>query len=414
MCSESDFLKALLAPVFFRRRFFVFALSFETHYPGYRIVRADGLKQIKLEKRMFKTILIISVGVIVIAAAVFFVFFGSGSTAGGEFKFHKVETGTVADKAMAIGQIEPEHEVMVKSQISGIVSRMYADVGDRVNIGDPLFDIAPQPTPIEFAETKRQVELNQIAFADAKRVYDRAMGLFEKELISQSDLDDARFGFEQAEVRLKSAKEKLSLIEKGKTNIAGRVIENVIRSPISGMVLQRNVEQGDPVVPLTSYQSGTELMTLAEMDSLIFRGTVDEIDVGKLSEGMEVRLQVGAIPNDTIEGILRRISPKARKQDNTTVFDVEVTITSTTSSLLRAGYSANAEVVVAQSKDVLVIPERLVTFVDDSCFVDMMDSTGALQQYPIEVGLSDGISIEVVSGLEEGQEIVEKPPKTIE
>lgn len=392
----------------------MFILSFETDYPVCRIDNTEGLKQIKLEKRMFKKILITSVVVIVVGAAVYFAFSGSGSDDEGELKFHEVEIGTVVDKAMAIGQIEPEHEVMVKSQISGIVSKMYADVGDRVDIGDPLFDIAPQPTPIEYAEAKRQVELNDAAFANAKRNHDRARGLFEKDLISQSDLDDTKFDIEQAEVRFKSAKEKLSLIEKGKTMIAGRVIENVIRSPIGGMVLQRNVEQGDPVVPLTSYQSGTELMTLAEMDSLIFRGTVDEIDVGKLSEGMEVRLQVGAIPNDTIEGILYRISPKARKQDNTTVFDVEVTITSTTTSVLRAGYSANAEVVVEQSKDVLVIPERLVTFVDDSCFVDIMDSLDVIQQHLIEVGLSDGISIEVVSGLEEGQEIVEKPPKTIE
>ncbi len=363
---------------------------------------------------MFKKILIISIIVIAVTAAIFFIFSGSGSSDSGEFKLHKVEKGTVINKAMAIGQIEPEHEITVKSQISGIVSKIYSDVGDRVKAGDPLFDIAPQPTPIEFADAKRQVELNQVAFADAKRVCDRIRELYEKDLVSKSDLDDARNDFEQAEVRLKSAKEKLSLIEKGKTNIAGRVVENVIRAPISGIILQRNVEQGDPVVPLTSYQSGTELMLLAEMDNLIFRGTVDEIDVGKLSEGMDVRLQVGAIPNDTIKGVLHRISPKARKNDNTTVFDVEVTLTSVSSSLLRAGYSANAEVVVAQKDDVLVIPERLVTFVGDSCFVDIMDSTDVPEQHPIEVGLSDGINIEVISGLDEGQEIVEKPPKTIE
>ncbi|MFH1891938.1 MAG: efflux RND transporter periplasmic adaptor subunit [Candidatus Zixiibacteriota bacterium] len=363
---------------------------------------------------MFKKITILAVIVLVVATAIFFVFSGSSSSNEQEFTLKTVEKGNVVDKAMAIGQIEPEHEVMVKSQISGIVSKMYADVGDRVEVGDPLFDIAPQPTPIEFAEAKRQVELNAVSFENAERNYNRVKGLFEKNLVSESDLDDAQNTYEQAAVQINSAKEKLSLIEKGKTQIAGRMVENVIRSPITGMILQRNVEEGDPVVPLTSYQSGTELMTLAQMDDLIFRGTVDEIDVGKLKQDMEVQLQIGAIPKDTIHGILRRISPKARKQDNTTVFDVEVTITSTTESVLRAGYSANAEVIVAQKDSVLVVPERLVTFTDDSTFVDIQDSTGGVVQHPVEVGLSDGINIEIVSGLEEGQEIVEKPPKTIE
>lgn len=363
---------------------------------------------------MFKKLTIIAVIVIVVATAIFFVFSNSSSSNEQEFTLKTVEKGNVVDKAMAIGQIEPEHEIAIKSQISGIVSKMYADVGDIVGVGDPLFDIAPQPTPIEFAEAKRQVELNSVNFENAKRTYDRVNGLSEKNLVSQSDLDDALNAFEQADVQLNSSKEKLSLIEKGKTQIAGRKVENVIRSPIEGMILQRNVEEGDPVVPLTSYQSGTELMVLAQMDDLIFRGTVDEIDVGKLSHGMEVQLQVGAIPKDTIRGILRRISPKARKQDNTTIFDVEVTITSTTESVLRAGYSANAEVIVAKKDSVLVVPERLVTFTEDSTFVDIQDSTGAVVQHPVEVGLSDGINIEIVAGLEEGQEIVEKPPKTIE
>jgi HlyD family secretion protein len=363
---------------------------------------------------MFKKISIALVIVIVVAAALFLGFSNSSSSNNNAFTSHTVERGGVVDKAMAIGQIEPKQEIMVKSQISGIVSKTYVDVGDRVTVGDPLFDITPQPTPIEFAEAKRQVESAKVDFDNAKRGYDRINGLHEKSLIPQSDLDDAKTAYEQADVRLRSSREKLSLIEKGKTNIAGRTVENVIKSSISGTVLQRNVDEGDPVVPLTSYQSGTELMILAEMEDLIFRGTVDEIDVGKLSQDMNVQLQIGAIPNDTIKGILRRISPKARRQDNTTVFDVEAEITSISKNVLRAGYSANAEIIIAEKKDVLVVPERLVTFVEDSTFVDVKDSAGVVSQLSVEVGLSDGINIEVVAGLEEGQEIVEKPPKTIE
>lgn len=363
---------------------------------------------------MIKKIALIVIIVVVVAAALFVTFSNSSSSSNDGFAVHSVERGNVVDKAMAIGQIEPEQEIVVKSQISGIVSKVYVEVGDRVEVNDPLFDIAPQPTPLEFAEAKRQLELAQVDFSNAKKGYDRIKGLVEKNMIPLSDLDEPEKTYEQAEVRLNSAKEKLALIEKGKSNIAGRSVENVIRSSISGTVLQRNVDEGDPVVPLTSYQSGTELMVLAEMSDLIFRGTVDEIDVGKLMTNQSVQLQIGAIPNDTIDGILYRISPKARRQDNTTVFDVEVRITSTTESVLRAGYSANAEIIITEKIDVLVIPERLVTFAEDSTFVDVKDSAGVVSQLPIEVGLSDGINIEVIAGLDEGQEIVERPPKTIE
>jgi HlyD family secretion protein len=363
---------------------------------------------------MKKKITIAAIVLLIVAVAVIIGFSRSSSSNEKSFTLQKVQKGNVTDKAMAIGQIEPEREIVVKSQISGIVSKIYADVGDRVSSGDPLFSIAPRPTPIEYAEAKRQVELQEVSYDIAKREFDRVEGLFAKSLVSEKDIDAARNDLERADVMLQSAKEKLQLIDEGKTNIAGRAVENIIRSPISGTVLQRHVEEGDPVVPLTSYQSGTEMMSLAEMENLIFKGTVDEIDVGKLTQGMDVRLQIGAIPNDTVEGLLSRISPKARKQDNTTVFDVEIHIKSAPkSNVLRAGYSANAEIVVAEKRDVLVLPERLVAFVNDSAFVEIKDSTGALIKQPVEIGLSDGINIEIVSGLADGQEVVEQPPKTI-
>jgi len=365
---------------------------------------------------MIKKIVIVAAVLVVVAVALIFGFSSSSSSNERGFTVHKVEKGNVLDKATAIGQIEPEREVVVKSQISGIVSKIHVEVGDKVDVNDPLFDISPQPTPLEFADAKRQVELQQVGYENAKRNYNRVKGLFEKNLVSQSDLDEASNLYDQSKVKFELAKERLSLIDKGKTNIAGRDVENIIRSQIKGTVLMLAVDEGDPVVPLTSYQSGTELMILAAMDSLIFRGTVDEIDVGKLKPDMNVKLQVGAIPNDTIVGLLYKISPKARKENNTTVFDVEVKITSTVEKVLRAGYSANAEVIVAEKNDVLVIPERLVTFSGDSCFVNVEDSTseGATSRIPVAVGLSDGINIEVTSGLTEGQEIVELPPRTIE
>ncbi|MCP4567312.1 MAG: efflux RND transporter periplasmic adaptor subunit, partial [FCB group bacterium] len=169
----------------------------------------------------------------------------------------------------------------------------------------------------------------------------------------------------------------------------------------------------DPVVPLTSYQSGTELMTLAYMDDLVFKGNVDEIDVGKLKAGMEVELEVGALPDAGVLGVLTRISPKAHREDGATLFEVEAEITEAGTSFLRAGYSANADVMITKKTDILLAPERLINMEDSAASCEVMDTAGAITTREIEVGLSDGMNIEIKSGLEEGELLVERPPKEI-
>jgi HlyD family secretion protein len=179
-------------------------------------------------------------------------------------------------------------------------------------------------------------------------------------------------------------------------------------------VLNRTIEVGDPVTPLTSYQEGTVLMKMANMDRLIFKGTVDEIDVGKMKEGMEVEIKVGALPNDTVRGILRKIWLKAEKKDNATVFPIEILIPNAKNTLLRAGYSANANIIIQKKTNVLTIPERVITFSNDSAFVNVAIPGRKEEKRFIKTGLSDAISIEVVSGLKEGDEVYEKPVKKID
>jgi HlyD family secretion protein len=361
---------------------------------------------------MKKKVIIIGAVVVVLACFVFFALKGSGKKEQGNNTV-KVEKGNIIDKALAIGRIEPKNQISVKSKISGIVKTVFVEMGDSVKHGDPLLEISPDPTPLEFAEAKRQVEIDSVNFENQEKEYLRIKELLEKKLISQKDYDQASRSFSEAELRLKLSQERLSLIERGKTNIAGRKVESIIRSPINGSVLERKINVGDPVVPLTSYQPGTELFTLATMEELIFRGTVDEIDVGKLKEGMPALLKIGALPNDTIQGILYKISPKARKEENATLFDVEIKITQKGSSLLRAGYSANADLIITQKNDILLIPERLVEFVEDTAFVQLKDPAGKIEKKTIKTGLSDGLNIEVTEGLKEGDLLVEKPPKEI-
>jgi HlyD family secretion protein len=361
---------------------------------------------------MVKKVLLIAFLLIIVGGVLFFAIDGAAKKENG-YKTVPVERGEIVDKALAVGRIEPKREISVKSKISGIVKKAYVEIGDKVKVGAPLFDIAPDPTPVEFAEAKRQVELYQVTFDNSKREFDRAKTLKDKQLISNQEYDRALADYDEAELRLKLSQEKLSLIESGRTEIADRTIDNVIKSPISGTVLSLLVEEGDPIVPLTSYQAGTDLMTLAQMDVLIFKGNVDEIDVGKLYEGMPVEIEIGALPNEKVSGVLTKISPKAHKEEGSTLFEVEITIGAVGKKFLRAGYSANADIVITKKEDILLIPERLVTMEDSMATVEVEDSTGVITSREVTTGLSNGIKIEIVEGLEEGELVVERPPKEI-
>jgi len=257
------------------------------------------------------------------------------------------------------------------------------------------------------------VELSEVTFANIKREYDRTKSLIDKQLISNSEFESKQAQYDEAELRLKLATEKLALIESGRILVADREVDNIIKSPINGTVLSIEIEEGDPVVPLTSYQSGTEMMTLAYMEDLVFKGNVDEIDVGKLRVSMEVEMEIGALPNEKVFGKLTRVSPKAHREEGATLFEVEVEITDAGNNFLRAGYSANADIMITRKTDILLAPERLITMEDSVASCEIMDTAGVITSREVTVGLSDGINIEIVEGLEEGELLVERPPKEI-
>ena len=356
--------------------------------------------------------IVIGAIILVILGVVGYLVLGSSKDKKNGVKLVDVTRNSIVDKALAVGILTPLREVQVKSEISGIVEKLHVEIGDVVRAGDPLITVAPNPTPLEYSEAKKELELAEVDYENAQRIFNRNQELFDKKLISEQDFDINNAQCSQAKLKLSMAQEKLDLIHKGVTSEGKN--ENTITSPIDGTVLEKLVNEGDPVVPLTSYQAGTPLLTLAPMDKLVFQGTVDEIDVGKLKVGMPADIKVGALPNDKISGALTRISPKARKQDNTTLFDLEIAITGSTDKTLRAGYSANADIIINKIDSVLVIPERLVTFLGDTARVELQDSTGKIAFKNIKVGLSDGLNIEIKEGLAFGDKVVERPPKEIE
>ena len=360
---------------------------------------------------------LIALGVLVIVGGLSAALYSkSTSSKANGLKTVAVARGSVVEKALAIGAIKPKREIAVKSKISGIVKTSYREIGDKVKPGDPLFDIIPDPTPMELTEARREVEIAKNVFDQSKKKYDRARTLKDQGILAAQDWEQADKEIQDAKIRLELANERLALIEKGRVKSERMAVESVIRSPIAGTVLELLVNEGDPVVPLTSYQAGTALTNLADMNTLVFKGTVDEIDVGKLHEGMPAGIKIGALPDARVDGKIYKISPKSKTAEGATLFDVEIELLPAKGVVLRAGYSANAEIAVREKHDVLLLPERLVTFADGKASVELPGGTEKAEpvKKEIKVGLSDGMNVEVAEGLKEKDLVVERPPKKIE
>lgn len=363
-------------------------------------------------RKLWKTLLIL----VVLAGASAGVYAWSRSGKGDKGpKLVEVTSGSIVEKAVAVGQIQPRQKFQVKSKISGIVRRALVEVGDTVRAGDALFEIGPDPTPLEVTQVDRDVDSAQASYDRAKVDYDRAQELSKSGVMPKSDTDQKREAFQLARVALEKAQQNRDLTRKGRLTASGK--EAIITAPAAGTVLTRSVNPGDPIVPLTSYQPGTEMATIADMSDIIFKGTVDEIDVGKMHVGMPARIKVGALPSDVVTGKLSRIAPQAQQKEGATLFDVEIELDPGQKITLRAGYSANADVIIREKKDVLTVPERLVTYEDGgkkaSVEVAQADPKAAPKKIEIKTGISDGLNVEVLDGVKKGDRLVERPPKEI-
>ena len=368
--------------------------------------------------RLLKTLIILVV--LVGAASALYAFSRNGRKADGGMKLIEAQTGSITEKAVAVGQIQPRQKFSVKSKISGIVKTCRVQVGDRVKAGDALFEIGPDPTPMEITEVDRQVDSAHASFQRAKIEFERATELLRQGIQARSDVDAKRESYELAKIAVEKAEQNRDLTRKGRlATTATTGMESIIRAPAAGTILTRAVNPGDPVVPLTSYQPGTELATVADMNDLIFKGTVDEIDVGKLHVGLLARIKVGALPTDVVTGKVSRIAPQAQQKEGATLFDVEIEL-DPTKVTLRAGYSANADLIIREKKDILTIPERLVIFEDGGkkTSVEVSDEKAKgskiePKKIDVKLGISDGMNVEVVSGLNKGDKVIQRPPKEI-
>ena len=366
-------------------------------------------------RKLFKTLLILVVLVAIAGALYALTRSNKGDKDG--VKQVTIESGSIIEKAIAVGQIQPRQKFSIKSKLSGIVRNCLVNVGDRVRAGDALFEIAPDPTPQELTDVDRQLDSAKASYERAQADFARAQELVRQGLLPKSDMDVRREAFELAKIALARAEQGRELTRRGRIAGAGISMESIVRAPAAGTVLTRAVNPGDPITPLTSYQPGTELATIADMSDLIFKGTVDEIDVGKLRVDLPARIKVGALPTDVVTGHVSRIAPQAQQKEGATLFDVEIELDRASGIVLRAGYSANADLIIREKKDVLIVPERVVTFEDGGkkAFVDLPGANPKEEpkKTEIKIGISDGMNAEVISGLKKGDKVVERPPKKI-
>ena len=315
--------------------------------------------------------------------------------------------GAVVRKAIAVGRVTVEHEVPVKSTTGGILSKRFVELGQKVARGTPVAEVRPVITSRNFVEVERSLQLAKDGEASAEE-YLRGRhpaAVLTRWLNGPENLVRMK---RQAELNRQQAEEQLHLLQQGKTEAEGRTIDYNVLAPVDGHVLEIVTREGAPVVSASSFGSGTVLLVMADMDRMLFLGTVDEIDVGRLREGMTAKIRVGALPDKTLTGTVTEIALNSKEVNNASVFDVRIALDADPSLTLRSGYSAVAEIEVDRRDNVVVLPERAVRFAGEDAFVLMKGPAGAPVDAPVQLGLSDGLIVEVTEGLAEGDEVFER------
>lgn len=342
-------------------------------------------------------------------------------------KMVKVVQGSISEKAIAIGQILPEHSVKVKSQVSGIVASLLHREGDYVAEGQVLVQIQPTPSPERYDDLRRTVEIKRVTEQARKAELAMIQGAFVEHAIDKLKYNQAKESYHTALLERQKAEEQLALVEQGKIAIGERQISNEIKSPISGHIIERGINEGDPVVGQSDMQPGDVLFTLADMQHLLFRGEVNELDAVKLKEGMPATLTIGALPDVTIKGRVMKIALQSEQASSASAdqkqlgsnpastskfnvgFKIEIGNLQIPANIqLKSGYSATAEIIIKQANNALLIPERLLIFKDDKPYVQLPSAEEEPKLQMIKTGISDGINVQVLEGLQLGQEIVDK------
>jgi HlyD family secretion protein len=308
-------------------------------------------------------------------------------------------TATIINKTVATGSVVPRKEILIKPQVSGIIDKIYVEPGDKISKGELIAKVKVIPDMVALNNAENRLNRAKISYDNAKLDFDRNKKLFEDEVIAQADFQAFQIALKNANEEMNAAEENLQIIKEGASAKMGSNINTLIRSTAEGMILDVPIEEGNSVIEANTFNEGTTIALIANMGDMVFEGQVDESEVGKISEGMDLILTVGAIDNKKFNATLEYIAPKGVEENGAIQFEIKAKVNLDDSLFIRAGYSANADIVLDKVEDVVAIPEKLLKFEDQKVYVEVEIGEQEFEKRFITTGLSDGVNIQIIEGL---------------
>lgn len=350
-------------------------------------------------KKIVKYIIFALIGVLFIGT---FVFLFKKSKPEVE-SYQEIEAGiqTIRKATIITGKIEPRNEVNIKPQINGIIYELYKEAGQTVKANEVIARLTVIPDMNSLSSAQSRVRLAEINLNQARTNLEREKVLYDKNLVSAEEYDQILQSFNQAKEEMAAAKESLEVIRDGvsKSNETGS--STLVRSTISGLILDIPVKVGNSVIQANTMNEGTTVASVANMNDLIFDGNIDETEVGSITEGMGVTITIGALQDYSLDATIEYISPKAVEVNGANQFEIKAAVKADNGKMIRSGYSANAEIVLAQADSVLSVPESTLEFSGDSTFVFIKNGE-SYDRTPVKTGISNGVNIEIKEGLKKG------------
>ena len=360
----------------------------------------------RLVKKIMRIVLLSFVGLLVLSTFIFL--WKKAQPVVMVYEIVTPATGTVETKTVATGHVEPRYEVLIKPQISGIISELMKEAGQKVTAGEIIARVKVIPEMVQLNSAESRVNVADISLKQIESTFKRDEQLFKQGIMTAEEYDVSKANYMKAKEEYANAQNALEIVRDGIAKNSKVSSTTQIRSTITGMILHVPVKVGNSVIQSNNFNEGTTIASVADMNDMIFRGNVDETEIGKINEGMPIKLTIGALESQTFQAVLEYVSPKGEEKNGAIQFEIKAAVSLPDTAFVRAGYSANAEIVLKRAENVLTIPESTVEFRGDSAFVQLVKQekpTQIFERHPIKTGLSDGIKIEVKEGLTSSDKI---------
>ncbi len=311
----------------------------------------------------------------------------------------------IVKKTLATGSIVPRREINIKPQVSGIIEKIFVVAGTKVKKGDMIARIKIIPNMLNLANAESRISRAKIALDNAKIDFDRYQKLYDQKMVSLQEYQPYALNFKNSKEELEAAENNIALIKEGVSKASGKVTNTIVRSTIDGMILDIPVKEGGSVIESNNFNEGTTIASIADMGEMIFDGKVDESEVGKIRPNMPLILTIGALDTVKFDASLEYIAPKGVKENGAIQFQIKAKVNLQKDVFLRAGYSSTADIVLAKRDKVMALPEGVLQFENGKTFVEVETALQVFEKRFIQTGLSDGINIEILSGISKGDKV---------